>query len=117
MKKIVVMQLLVLLVVSLICLLFAGSRGFWSALAGGLCYVIPSFAAVLLLNILKKYPELSAKGFFIGVSLKVMLSIILMLMVFVLWQNSLAFIPFVSGLFVVSQLIFMVFLRVKHYGK
>ena len=117
MKKILLLQLAALVLVALGCFLVAGSSGWWSALAGGLCYWLPSALAVLLLKIFKPYPQMAAKGFLLGESLKVALSLVLMLAVFAVWHETLAFIPLLLGLFAVSHLVFLAFLRVRHYGK
>ena len=47
---------------------------FWSALAGGASYLIPTVAAVLLLRLLKNRPYLQSRMFMAGEALKVMLS-------------------------------------------
>ena len=117
MKKILLLQLAVLALVALACFFFSGVNGLWSALAGGLCYFLPSALAVLLLKVFKPYPQMAAKGFLLGESLKVMLSLVLMLVVFAVWHETLVFIPFLLGLFAVSHLVFLAFLRVQHYGK
>ena len=43
--------------------------------------------------------------------------LVLMLVVFAIWHETLVFIPFLLGLFTVSHLVFLAFLRVQHYGK
>ncbi|UOO82055.1 ATP synthase subunit I [Uruburuella testudinis] len=117
MKKILLLQSVALAVAALIGALLSGINGLWSALAGGLCYLLPSAAAVLLLRLFKPHPAMAGKGFLIGEGLKVALSLLLMLAVFLIWHQSLAFIPFLLGLFAVSHLVFLAFLRVQHYGK
>ena len=117
MTKILILQLAGLAVVALLCLLVSGLPAFWSAWLGGLCYLLPSAAAVLLLRLFKPHPAWAGKGFLLGEGLKVMLSLVLMLVVFAIWHETLVFIPFLLGLFTVSHLVFLAFLRVQHYGK
>ncbi len=117
MKKILLLQLAALTATASISALFAGAGGFWSAVAGGLCYLLPSAVAVLLLRFFESYPQMAAQGFLLGEGLKVALSLVLMLVVFVFWHESLVFIPFLAGLLAVSHLVFLAFLRVQHYGK
>ncbi|MDO5640425.1 MAG: ATP synthase subunit I [Neisseria sp.] len=117
MKRILLLQSAALALAALVSLFFSGINGLWSAVAGGLCYLLPSATAVLLLRIFRPYPQMAAKGFLLGESLKVTLSLVLMLAVFVVWHETLVFIPFLLGLFAVSHLVFLAFLRVQHYGK
>ena len=117
MTKILILQLAALAVVALLCLLVSGLPAFWSAWLVGLCYLLPSAAAVLLLRLFKPHPAWAGKGFLLGEGLKVMLSLVLMLVVFAIWHETLVFIPFLLGLFTVSHLVFLAFLRVQHYGK
>ncbi len=46
-----------------------------------------------------------------------MLALVLMLVVFAIWHETLKFLPFVAGLFVVSHLVFLALLRVRDYGR
>ncbi|MCF7529023.1 ATP synthase subunit I [Neisseria lisongii] len=117
MKKILVLQIIVLSAVSAISALFAGVNGFWSALAGGFSYLIPSSAAVLLFKLFENHTALLSRVFVFGEALKVVLSLLFMLAVFALWHESLVFLAFFSGLLSVSHLVFLVLLRVKDYGR
>lgn len=117
MKQILILQILVLAVVALISAAFSGLAGFWSAVAGGFSYLIPSAFAVLLLKLSKCNPLYHGKAFIIGEVLKVVLSLVMMLAVFAVWHQSLIFFPFLFGLLSVSHLVFLVLLRVKHYGR
>ncbi|MDO5073998.1 MAG: ATP synthase subunit I [Neisseria animaloris] len=117
MNKILYIQLSALSVTSVICTLVSGIKGFLSSWAGGLCYLLPSAVAVLLLSFLKRYPQVAAKAFLFVESLKVVLSLVLMLIVFYFWHASLTFIPFLAGLFAVSHLVFLALLRVRNYGR
>lgn len=94
-----------------------GSSSFWSALAGGLSYLLPSATAVLLLKLFRPHPQWAGKIFLLGEGLKIMLALVLMLVVFAIWHETLKFLPFISGLFVVSHLVFLALLRVRDYGR
>ncbi|MBF0803095.1 MULTISPECIES: ATP synthase subunit I [Neisseria] len=117
MNQIVYAQLSALAAVAVLCALIGGSGGFWSALAGGLSYLLPSAVAVLLLKIFRLYPQWAGKIFLLGEGLKVMLALVLMLIVFTIWHETLQFLPFIAGLFVVSHLVFLALLRVGNYGR
>lgn len=117
MKQILILQILVLAAVALISAAFSGLAGFWSAVAGGFSYLIPSAFAVLLLKLSKCNPLYHGKAFIIGEVLKVVLSLVMMLAVFAVWHQSLIFFPFLFGLLGVSHFVFLVLLRVKHYGR
>lgn len=117
MKQILIFQVIVLLAVSAISALVAGQSGFWSALAGGMTYLIPFSIAVLLLKLVKNNPYLYGRVFIFGEVLKVVLSLVSMLIVFAIWHESLVFFPFFFGLLGVSHLVFLYYLRVKDYGR
>ncbi|QEY23795.1 ATP synthase subunit I [Neisseria animalis] len=117
MTRILISQAGVLFAISILSALFAGGRGFWSALAGGLTYLIPTLIAVLLLKLFKNNPYLRSRMMVVGEVLKITLSLVLMLAVFAVWHDSLAFLPFFCGLLGVSHLVFLVLLRVKDYGR
>lgn len=117
MKRILVWQITVLAVIAGLSLVLAGERGLWSALAGSAVYLLPSAGAVLLLKLFAGNAYLQSRAFVAGEVLKVILSLVLMLIVFVVWHQSLAFIPFLIGLLGVSHFVFLVLLRVKDYGR
>ena len=52
-----------------------------------------------------------------GEVLKVVLSLVSMSVVFAIWHRSLVFYPFLLAFLGVSHLVFLVLLRVKHYGR
>ena len=109
MNQILVYQVVVLLIISALSAVFAGLNGFWSSVVGGICYLVPSSIAVLLLKLSKCNPLYHGKVFIIGEVLKVVLSLVMMLAIFF---------PFLFGLLGVSHLVFLlVLLRVKHYGR
>ena len=117
MNQILVYQVVVLFIISAISAVFAGMNGFWSSAVGGVCYLVPSSIAVLLLKLSNRNPLYHGKAFIIGEVLKVVLSLVMMLAVFMVWYQSLIFFPFLFGLLGVSHLVFLVLLRVKHYGR
>ncbi|MCS4534580.1 ATP synthase subunit I [Neisseria montereyensis] len=117
MNKILYMQLGALAVTAVLCAAVSGIGGFWSAIAGGLSYLLPSAAAVLLLKLFKPYPHLAGKIFLLGEGLKVMLALVFMLLVFAIWHETLKFLPYILGLVTVSHLVFLALLRVRDYGK
>ena len=115
MNQIVPLQVIVLLIISVVCALFSGLPGFLSALAGGFSYILPTLFAVLLLKFSRRNPDLQSSMFIGGEVLKVVLSLVSI--VFAIWHQSLVFFPFLLGLLSVSHLVFLVLLRVKHYGR
>ncbi|WP_029609736.1 ATP synthase subunit I [Neisseria sicca] len=117
MNQILVYQAVVLFIISALSAVFAGVNGFWSSVVGGICYLAPSSIAVLVLKLSKCNPLYHGKAFIIGEVLKVVLSLVMMLAVFMVWHQSLIFLPFLFGLLSVSHLVFLVLLRVKHYGR
>ncbi|OSI15161.1 ATP synthase subunit I [Neisseria dumasiana] len=117
MNKILYVQLAALAIIAFVCAVVSGESGFWSALAGGLNYLLPSAAAVLLLKLFKPYPHLAGKIFLFGEGLKVMLALVLMIVTFAIWHETLKFLPYIAGLFVVSHLVFLALLRVRDYGR
>ena len=66
MKQILILQILVLTAVALISAAFSGLAGFWSAVAGGFSYLIPSAFAVLLLKLSKCNPCIMVKRSLLG---------------------------------------------------
>lgn len=111
------MQSVATLGVALISGALLNGEAFFSALAGGLCYLVPSAAAVLFLNLLKPYPEWASYGFVFGESLKIALALMMLLVVFIVYHQKIVFIPFIFGLLAASHLVFLAFLRVRSYGK
>ncbi|WP_373740791.1 ATP synthase subunit I [Neisseria sp.] len=118
MKRIVFMQVSALAVAAGVCGLVSGFDGLLSALAGGLCYLIPFCCAVLLSKLSgTRSAYTQGRVFLAGEVLKVVLSLLLMLAVFVLWHEQIVFLPFLAGLLSVSHLVFLAFLRVRNYGR
>ena len=108
MNQIVPLQVIVLLIISVVCALFSGLPGFLSALAGGFSYILPTLFAVLLLKFSRRNPELQSSMFVGGEVLKVVLSLVMMLIVFAVWYQSLIFFPFLFGLLGVSHVWFFI---------
>ncbi|OSI11939.1 ATP synthase subunit I [Neisseria canis] len=117
MSKILILQAGVLLVVSAISGVVGGVDSLLSALAGGLCYLLPSSVTVLVLKLFKPYPKFAGYGFLLGEGLRIVLALIMMLVVFAIWHQVLVFIPFLFGLLAVSHVVFLVFWKVQRYGK
>lgn len=117
MNRIVPLQVIVLLIISVVCALFSGLPGFLSAFAGGFSYILPTLVAVLLLKFSRRNPDLQRSMFIGGEVLKVVLSLVSMSVVFAIWHQSLVFYPFLLAFLGVSHLVFLVLLRVKHYGR
>ena len=117
MNQIVPLQVIVLLIISVVCALFSGLPGFLSALAGGFSYILPTLVAVLLLKFSptksrsakfdvywrRGFKSSAVAGIYVGR--------------FCVWHRSLVFYPFLLAFLGVSHLVFLVLLRVKHYGR
>ena len=92
-----------------------GANAALSCLLGGLCYLLPTTLAILLLNFFRSRARWAAISFLWGESLKVMLSI--MLMVGVFWfYPALEWLPFLLGLLSVSHVVFFMIWKL-HHGK
>lgn len=117
MGKILILQAGVLLIVSAILGVVGGIPASLSALAGGLCYLVPSSVTVLVLRLFNPYPKFAGYGFLLGEGLRIVLALVMMLIVFAIWHQTLVFIPFLFGLLAVSHVVFLVFWKVQRYGK
>lgn len=117
MFKIILLQILLGGAAVLISGIFGGSAAAHSALLGGLCYLLPSVVAALVLNISRRHPRLAGYGFIVGEGLRIVLALALMVSVFVMYAESLMFLPFLFGLLAVSQVFFIVFWKVKSHGR
>lgn len=116
MTLLVYYQMLILAVVTLAFWLFGGASSGVSALLGGLCYLLPTLAAVLVLNFFQTAKTWLPASFFWGESLKIMLSIMLMAVVAFAY-SALQWLPFLVGLIMVSHIVFFVYWKIKHHGK
>ena len=56
-------------------------------------------------------------AFWLGESLKIVLALVLMTLVFVFYRQHIAFIPFIVGLGAVSHAVLLIFWKVKKYGR
>lgn len=117
MLKIILLQILLGAVAVGVSGMFGGSDAARSALLGGLCYLLPSIVAALILNFSRRYPELAGYGFILGEGLRIVLALILMVCVFLAYAENLMFLPFLFGLLAVSHVFFIVFWKVKSHGR
>lgn len=117
MNKLILLQAAVLAVLSAAAWLVCSDAHIAaSLLLGGLSYVVPTAVAVLFLNLLKPYPAFAGAGFIFSEGLKIVLSLVCLVSVFLLYAD-LRFIPYFIGLLAVSHLVFLLFLKVHRYGK
>lgn len=112
--------LLQLLVLCLVAAVFYWLRGYdWglSAFLGGFSYVLPTAVSVLVLSVFGSFRYLAGVGFFLAEGLKIILALAFMVLLFYFYHRHLVFIPFVSGLFAASHLVFLVSWKVQKNGK
>lgn len=117
MFKIIFLQIVLLCVAVLISGILVDVNGAWSALLGGLCYLLPSALAALILNIFRSRPQYAGYAFIFGEGLRIVLALILLVSVFALHGSQIHFLSFLSGLLLVSHVFFIYFWKVKPYGK
>lgn len=117
MLKIILLQILLGAAAVLLGWMFGGLGAAYSALLGGLCYLLPSVVAALVLNISRRYPQLAGYGFIFGEGLRIVLALALMVSVFAVYAEKLEFLPFLFGLLAVSHVFFIVFWKVKSHGR
>lgn len=117
MIKILTIQLAALTFVAVLSGAFGGVAAFESAAVGGMCYFIPTVLMVLVLNFFRRFPLVAAYGFILGEGLKITLALGLMVAFFWFYRDRLVFIPFFLGLLSVSQVFFLLFLKVKSDGR
>jgi|GEM_PF-717205 hypothetical protein len=115
MIKLAITQWVVLFLLAIVLYVVWGVHHAVSLLLGGASYAIPTLISVLFLNFLKPYPALAGGGFVLAESLKILLSLILMIGSFFVYPNV-YFLSFFIGLLIVSHLIFLLFLKVYRYG-
>ncbi|NLJ52109.1 MAG: hypothetical protein GX342_08140 [Alcaligenaceae bacterium] len=102
--NLVIAQGLILLLVSLLALIFAGKWSALSAVAGGMTYLIPTSMFVLHLVIrLLSERDATAVTFFIGEAVKIGVAMILMLLVVKVFGSNLVWPAFFVGLLVVLK--------------
>lgn len=112
---IVAVQWAIVLLLTLIIVGIADIQAAFSFALGGLSYAVPTLLSVCFLSILKRYSPLSS-GLMVVESLKIILTIALMVLVF-MFCPALRFIPFFLGLLIASQFVFLLFLKVYRYVK
>ncbi|MDO4997952.1 MAG: ATP synthase subunit I [Neisseria sp.] len=117
MLKIIVLQIILAAVAVVGSAVFAGSQAAWSAFLGGVCYIAPSILTAVILNFSRSRPSLAGYAFMFGEGLRIVLALIMMVGVFVLYAHEIRFIPFLLGLLLSSHVFFIVFWKVKPYGK
>lgn len=117
MAKILYLQFAALLAVVLASGLAAGSSAAWSAAAGGASFFFPSVVTVLFLHLFRRAPQYAGYAFIVGEGLRIVLALVMMVSIFVLFRQSLRFLPFLFGLLAVSHVIFFVFWKAEYYGK
>ncbi|SSY80746.1 ATP synthase subunit I [Alysiella crassa] len=115
MAKLAMTQWILIAVLSVIAYVLGGSRYAISLILGGACYAVPTLLSVLFLKFLKPYPALAGAAFIGSESLKILLSLILLVGSFFVYPNV-HFLSFFVGLLVVSHLVFLFFLKVYRYG-
>lgn len=115
MNKILFWQAGLLASLVLLFAVFLGGTAAWSVFWGGFCYGLPTLLAILLLNFFRSHPRWAAISFLWGESLKVILSIVLMVGVFWFYP-ALAWLPFLLGLLSVSHVVFFMIWKM-HHGK
>ena len=96
---------------------FSGTVAAKSAALGCLCYTVPTILAVLVLRFFLKFPKWRGSAFWLGESLKIVLALVLMALVFVFYRQHIVFVPFIVGLGAVSYAVLLIFLKVKKYGR
>lgn len=116
MVKIVIWQAAILVVCTALVAIFAGVLTSVSCILGGLCYLLPTSATALLLNCFRSSPQVAFLGFLIGESLKVMMSIALMVLVFMQYRE-LEWLPFLMGFLAVSHVVFLMIWKSVYYDK
>lgn len=115
MKKLIAYQLVALILVSLAAALWQGFPSGLSAFLGGASYALPTLIAASVLRLIGTHPVFSAVGFMYVEGVKVLLSLLLMAMVFLIYP-TVQWWAFLVGLLVVSHCIFFVFGEVVNHG-
>lgn len=114
MKKLVITQSVACLAVCLTAA-FWGMESAFSALLGGIAYLLPTLLASAVMYLTGKNAALSLIGFFWAEGMKVMLALLMMVAAFVLYP-SLQWLPFLAALLIVSFSVFFVIGKMSHYG-
>lgn len=120
MFKVVATQIILITVLSLAAYEIYGISSAFSLVLGGFSYILPTYLAALLLKISQPYPNLAGIVFIGSTSLKTILSALLLVLCFILYppvRSVQNFLAFFIGLLTVSHLVFLIFLKVSHYGR
>ncbi len=118
MRKVLLFQLLMLILVGCFAGLIGGMAAAISALLGGLCYLLPSAVMSLVVWLIQRQGvgfKQAQIGFVVGQSLKIFLAL-LMLLASTLYYSGLIGIWFIVGLVCVSKFIYLVIWKFGHYG-
>jgi ATP synthase protein I len=99
MFKTVALQGSAVLAVAVFAGLLSGAKGFWSVLAGGAAYLLPSLVFVLRLRIAAVAGQANAAGFLVGEAVK--LGGVIVLLVWLPRLIEVNWPAFIAGLFVV----------------
>ena len=110
-------QILVMLVLTAVFWYIGGQAAGVSALLGSLCYVLPTIVTVLILSVLKSFPQFAGVGFMLGEGLKIVLALMLLVSVFYFYHQDILFVPFLLGLLAVSHFVFLISWKVQRHGK
>ena len=110
------LQLAITVILVAVFWVFSGTVAAKSAALGCLCYTVPTILAVLVLRFFLRFPKWRDSAFWLGESLKIVLALVLMTLVFVFYRQHIVFVPFIVGLGAVSHAVLLIFLKVKKYG-
>ena len=118
MRKVLLFQLLMLILIVIVAGIVDSTAAAISALLGGLSYLLPSAVMSLVVWLIQSQNagfRQAQLGFVIGQSLKIFLAV-LMLAASVLCYSGLRGIWFIIGLICVSKFIYLVIWKFGHYG-
>ncbi|WP_066569858.1 ATP synthase subunit I [Snodgrassella sp. CFCC 13594] len=102
MGKIIVWQMVLLVVAIAIAAWVWGVAAIGSVVLGGLCYLLPTILAIVLLSILKKIPDLLPVALMATELGKIILVCLMMLVVYLAYPAA-NWLAFLLGLILVSQ--------------
>lgn len=100
---------------TLIIVVFFGVQAACSFFLGALSYALPTLLMVCFLSVFKSYRS-SELFLVMAEGLKIILAVVLMLLVFI-YYPALRFLPFLLGILLASQFVFLIFLKVYRYVK
>lgn len=117
MAKTVLLQLLAMALLAAGAYFVAGYAAAVSAVLGGVVYIIPTVAAVLIVKLLGSFPVIAGMTFIFAQSFKIALALVLLLVLFYFYHQQIVFIPFILSMTAVSHLVFLVSWKVQKNGK